>query len=230
SFSIEYGFTMRSAGFPPLFEYGLSYLAETFKLKSHEPINRTMPMNISWLGFDGNQCKFQRDMGGSSILNYMIYTRGNRKDYDDWADMGNTGSVLKYFIKSENANLSQAESGYHGKNGLLSVTEVPYYRTLAIAMAFVEAGSQIGLPVIDVNGEKQIGINYLQVSKEINVATMKNGRRWSTNTAFLFLAKRRPNLHMTKLSTVTQILIESFRHDQIGLGRIVVVVNANKHM
>lgn len=40
SFSIEYGFTMRSAGFPPLFEYGLSYLAETFKLKSHEPINR----------------------------------------------------------------------------------------------------------------------------------------------------------------------------------------------
>lgn len=32
-----------------------------------------------------------------------------------------------------------------------------------IAKAFVEAGSQIGLPVIDVNGEKQIGINYLQV-------------------------------------------------------------------
>jgi len=78
---------------------------------------------------------------------------------------------LKYFIKSENANLSQAESGYHGKNGLLSVTEVPY-RTLAIAMAFVEAGSQIGLPVIDVNGEKQIGINYLQVSKEINVVIL----------------------------------------------------------
>jgi len=77
---------------------------------------------------------------------------------------------LKYFIKSENANLSQAESGYHGKNGLLSVTEIPY-RT-PIAKAFVEAGSQIGLPVIDVNGEKQIGINYLQVSKEVNVVIL----------------------------------------------------------
>lgn len=50
---------------------------------------------------------------------------------------------------------------YHGKNGLLSVTDVPYKTPLA--KAFVDAGSQIGLPVIDVNGENQIGINYLQV-------------------------------------------------------------------
>jgi len=47
------------------------------------------------------------------------------------------------------------------------VTEVPY-RT-PIAKAFVKAGSQIGLPVVDVNGEKQIGVNYLQVLKEVNV-------------------------------------------------------------
>jgi len=57
--------------------------------------------------------------------------------------------------------LSDADPSYHGRNGLLSVTNVPY--KTQIAKAFVEAGSQIGLPVIDVNGEKQIGINYLQV-------------------------------------------------------------------
>jgi choline dehydrogenase len=118
----------------------------------------------------------------------MIYTRGNRNDYDGWAEMGNTGKkfkshvlvvefknriffliegwsydeVLKYFMKSENVSVSNAEKDYHGQDGLLSVTDVPY-RT-PIANAFVNAGSQIGLPVIDVNGKKQVGINYIQVN------------------------------------------------------------------
>lgn len=69
--------------------------------------------------------------------------------------------ILKYFIKSENAVLSKADTGYHSQNGLLTVSDVPF--KTSIAKAFVEAGSQIGLPMIDVNGEKQIGINYIQV-------------------------------------------------------------------
>lgn len=44
-------------------------------------------------------------LGGSSVLNYMLYVRGNKKDYDDWAEMGAYGwswdNVLPYFIKSE---------------------------------------------------------------------------------------------------------------------------------
>ncbi|VVC27840.1 Glucose-methanol-choline oxidoreductase, N-terminal,Glucose-methanol-choline oxidoreductase,Glucose- [Cinara cedri] len=175
---------------------------------------RTVPMNNSCLSFEERRCKFPRGkvMGGSSTLNYMIYTRGNRKDYDNWAKMGNTGwnydEVLKYFIKSENASVSNADMDYRGQSGLLSVSDVPYRTT--IAKAFVDAGSQIGLPVIDVNGERQVGINYIQ-------ATMKDGRRCSTNTAFLFSAKTRSNLFVKKNSMVTRILIEKHSKKAIGV-------------
>ena len=51
-----------------------------------------------------------RVIGGSSSINGMVYARGNKRDYDDWANKaGCVGwsyrEVLPYFIRSEN-NLS----------------------------------------------------------------------------------------------------------------------------
>lgn len=78
----------------------------------------------------------------------MLYVRGNRRDYDQWAADGNYGwsydDVLPYFIKSEdNRNPYLAPSKYHGVGGLLTVQEAPYQTPLAAA--FVEAGVELGI-------------------------------------------------------------------------------------
>ena len=96
------------------------------------------------------RCNWPRGkvLGGSSVLNYMLYVRGNRRDYDSWAAMGNDGwsfsEVLPYFIKSEdNRNPYFANSSYHGVGGPLTVQEAPYRTPLGTA--FVEAGVELGL-------------------------------------------------------------------------------------
>lgn len=59
-------------------------------------------------------------LGGSSVLNTMLYVRGNKRDFDRWRDLGNEGwgyeDVLPYFRKSEdqrNPYLAQNKR-YHG--------------------------------------------------------------------------------------------------------------------
>ena len=105
-------------------------------------------------------------LGGSSVLNYMLYVRGNRLDYDGWADAGNTGwsydEVLPYFLKSEdNRNPYLANSTYHASGGYLTVTETAYHTPLVTA--FVEGGVEMGYEHRDGNGERQTGFMIAQV-------------------------------------------------------------------
>lgn len=63
---------------------------------------------------------------GSSVLNAMIYVRGNRLDYDYWKAQGNEGwsynDVLPYFLKSEdNRNPYLLKTPYHNQGGYLTV-------------------------------------------------------------------------------------------------------------
>lgn len=62
-------------------------------------------------GMKGNRCNVPRGkvMGGSSVLNYMIYNRGHRRDYDHWRELGNPGwgfdELLPYFLKLEDCQV-----------------------------------------------------------------------------------------------------------------------------
>lgn len=92
----------------------------------------------------------------------MLYVRGNKRDYDDWAfRLGNTGwsydDVLPYFIKSEdNRNpYIAANKKYHGTGGYLTVQE-PAYKTPLLA-TFIQAGVEMGYENIDGNSAQQTG-------------------------------------------------------------------------
>jgi len=57
-----------------------------------------------------------RGLGGSASINYLAFIRGNRHDYDEWAELGCSGwsyrDVLPYMIKCEdNANAEYASNG-----------------------------------------------------------------------------------------------------------------------
>lgn len=166
---------------------------------------KTEPSTTSCLGMKGNQCNWPRGkvMGGSSVLNYMVYTRGHERDFDNWSALGNVGwdfkNVSFYYRRMERNIVPNVTPNHHGKSGPLTVSEITYKSPAA--RAFVEAGKEIGYPYVDYNGPSQIGFSFLQ-------ATIENGIRKSTNAAYIYPIKERKNLHVRKNSHVTKILID----------------------
>jgi choline dehydrogenase len=145
-------------------------------------------------------------LGGTSCLNYMVYIRGHRDNYDDWRDRGNDGwgyaDVLPAFKKSE-CNERGADA-FHGASGPLHVQSV---RSPArITDLLIEATTHVcGIPYRrDFNGEEQEGAGHFQV-------TCHDGRRCSTAVAFLDPVRRRPNLRVLTNALVERIVLRNGR-------------------
>ncbi|XP_015435962.1 PREDICTED: glucose dehydrogenase [FAD, quinone]-like [Dufourea novaeangliae] len=153
-----------------------------------------------------------RAVGGSSVVNFMIYSRGSPADYDDWAAQGNTGwsyrDVLPYFVKSENCKLLDPDLRFHGHGGYLDVTTSPYVSPLR--ERFLQAGRELGYDVIDYNTDRHIGFSPAQVH-------LRNGHRVSANKAFLRPIRDRGNFHLSKFSRATRIVIDPRTRTAIGV-------------
>lgn len=144
-----------------------------------------------------------KTLGGSSSINYMISTRGNQLDYDRWASLGNPGwsyrEILPYFLKSEDSRLLVQSNKYHAQGGYQTIENAGY--VTESAHAFVRAAQEAGLKYRDYNGKTQSGVSYIQ-------ATLRNGRRCSTNKAYLEPARYRSNLRILTKAKATKILID----------------------
>jgi choline dehydrogenase-like flavoprotein len=144
-------------------------------------------------------------LGGSSSINAMIYARGQRQDYDDWAAEGNTGwsfdEVLRYFKRAEHNE--RGADAFHGNGGPLNVMDLQSPNRFG--PVFVEAGRQAGFPVNpDFNGASQEGVGMYQV-------THRAGERFSAAKAYLAPARTRPNLTVLTGAHTTRVLFEGRR-------------------
>ncbi len=146
-----------------------------------------------------------RGLGGSTLINGMIYVRGQQGDFDSWAQMGCQGwsfdEVLPYFRRLE--DYAGGASEWRGRGGPVPVMEVR--ERPAIANAFIAAAGELGFAANDdYNGARQDGFGYYQVNQ-------RKGRRVSAAAAYIEPARSRRNLEIRTSACATQIVLEGDR-------------------
>jgi choline dehydrogenase len=147
-----------------------------------------------------------RGLGGSALINGMVYFRGNPRDYDDWAAGGARGwsyrEVLPYFCRSEH-NENFPDSEYHGGGGPMNVRTVTHPNPLNFA--FFDALASLGYSSrVDLNGADSEGMGLRQLS-------IHAGRRVTTASALLRPALGRANLAVLTDARATRVLLEGRR-------------------
>lgn len=144
-------------------------------------------------------------LGGSSTINGMLYVRGNRHDYDRWAQMGSSGwsyaDVFPAFLRSE-GHLAR-DDAYHNQDGELTVCRARGDNKLHDL--FARAGAEAGFPLNDdFNGAEQEGFGRYDF-------TIRDGKRWSTSYAFLRPVLDRPNLTVETNALTEHIEVQDGR-------------------
>jgi len=153
-------------------------------------------------GLNGRSVYFPRGkaLGGSSIVNGMIYIRGVARDYDGWQQAGwRYADVLPYFRQSEGSR--DRQDTWHGVEGPLKTD--PAHNFGDMEKAFIEAAIVAGhRQITDFNGPERCGVAH-------NDSTVSRGVRQSSAMYYLKTAPR--NLTIRTGTNVTRIVIENGR-------------------
>lgn len=183
-----------------------------------------------WTGGRSIYAPRGKTLGGSSSINGHIYNRGQRQDFDTWAQLGNRGwgypDVLPYFKRLER-RVGEGDETYRGRDGSLTVTTMDWNDPLC--EAFMEGAMSLGIPRNpDYNGAIQEGVSYCQ-------RTIEKGLRMSAAKAFLHPARKRGNVDVRTHAHVTNLIFEGkravgVRYLKGGKGGTPVEVRASKEV
>ena len=171
-----------------------------------------------------------KTLGGSGSINGNVFNRGQRMDYDTWAQRGNPGwgyaDVLPYFRRYEQ-RIGDGDDTFRGREGPIKVTDLGWSHPLCDA--FIEGAAELGIPRnADYNGATQEGIAYVQ-------RTIHNRRRVSAARGYLHPAMSRPNLDVRTNAHATRILLDGKRavgvtYARGGRGGAVTELRANREV
>ncbi|KAH8394426.1 hypothetical protein KR222_005200 [Zaprionus bogoriensis] len=158
----------------------------------------TEPSDTACLAMQGRRCYMPRGrmIGGSGAANAMLYVRGNRRDFDGWAELGNTGwsydEVLPYFERSVRAGNATPPVGYTTINEFEE-------QDAEVRLMIRDAGVELGLPSVRQFAEGSY------VGTATVPGTVQRGQRMTTAKGYLSRVADRPNLHVVKHAQVTHL-------------------------
>lgn len=159
-------------------------------------------------GLNGRSINYARGkgLGGSTLINAMLYLRGQARDYDEWAALTGDNSwswesVLPTFKAVE--NYWQGENAYHGTDGEWRVEKQRL--SWEVLDRFAEAAVQAGIPnTSDFNTGTNEGVSQFEVNQ-------KRGTRWSAVRGFLNPARGRRNLTIVTAALSDKVLFDEKR-------------------
>lgn len=164
----------------------------------------TVPSDTSSLGLKDGVGKWPRGkvVGGSSSINVNLYLRGNKRDYDHWASLGNKGwdhdNVMPFFRMSEKLDAPELmESNNYGTMGLLPLSRYENQEPIreAILNAALETGYQVS--------KEEVPLGFFDA-----LLTVEDGVRANSAKVFLGNNKDSENLVLSTKSHVKKILID----------------------
>uniref|UniRef100_A0A6F9D9U2 Glucose dehydrogenase [FAD, quinone]-like n=1 Tax=Phallusia mammillata TaxID=59560 RepID=A0A6F9D9U2_9ASCI len=167
---------------------------------------KTEPLNNAGFALTNQVSYWPRGkvLGGSTSINYLVYARGTKSDFDSWDSLGAPGwsyqDVLPFFKKSENMlDPDLAKTAHHGTGGPLNVSLSYKHKILNW---FIRAANEIGIASFDYNRPDGKGVSPIQ-------STSTNGKRTSAADAFLRPVARRKNFDIVCGAHVKRVVIET---------------------
>lgn len=142
-------------------------------------------------GLNGRSIIYARGkgLGGSTLINAMLYLRGQKRDYNEWADLTGDNSwswnnVFPAFKQVEDYWKGSSENHSTGGEWRVEKQRLSW----DILDHFAKAATQAGIPVTsDFNGGDNLGVSKFEVNQ-------KRGTRWSSVRGFLNPIRSRSNL------------------------------------